>query len=665
MLENLRKQGASIVIYAVFGILIAVFVINFGAQSVGTSQGCRSSESETVATVDGRDVGMQGWRWTANYLSAILRVPKEERAEDALELLIRREILVREAESRGLSVSDNLIDENIKAGRLYFMGQVVDGRMLYFEKDEKSDARYFSYDALMNLSRTVGLSLAAFKEQQRKETLAAMMTQILVGEGRASKEEARTRYLSENTKVSFDVASFSPEAYGAALTIADADVAKWMEAHDADVKKQYDADKKQLYTGRKPEVHVREIYIPKPAAPDDNGAGAGSGSGSAGGSGSGSASGSAAPAPAPAAAPKDDGPAKLAAAKAAIEAKKETFAEAASKLDFNDVQRSRGGDVGWRTIGTLALGDPKLDAAVSALAPGKVSDVITTDDGHYLLTVEDKREGDLGYDQVKREIATALARKAWGDEAAKRAALAALDAAKGGKALRDQFPLGMNPGDKMRLQQEMQQRELERMQKDSGSTGMLSVEGPDVPAVWGADDAKTPVGAPATVPAPTPTEIKATTEPLPTIGKVDIETIPFTGVTRTSDPYGFHPTAELKTALFDQLAEGKVADHVFLIDGQYAVVQLIKKTVATPADFEKKADTAVADLSRERGFRLLTGFLHDRCFALKKDDKISFEASLVTHVDDTTQKKTMSYSPCQSLATEDDITPEAVAPPAQ
>ena len=654
MLENLRKQGASIVIYAVFGILIAVFVINFGAQSVGTSQGCRTSDAETVATIDGRDVGMPGWRWTANYLSAILRVPKEERAEDALELLIRREILVREAESRGLSVSDNLIDENLKNGRLYFMGQVVDGKMLYFEPDEKHpEQRYFSYDALANLSRTVGLSLAAFKEQQRKETLAAMMTQILIGEGRASKEEARTRYLAENTKVSFDVVSFSPETYGAALTINDADVVKWMEAHDADVKKQYDADKKQLYTGRKPEVHVREIYIPKPQAPADNGAGAGSGS--AAGSGSGSGSGSAAPAPA--AAPKDDGPAKLAAAKAAIEAKKETFAEAASKLDYTDTQRARGGDVGWRTIGTLALGDPKLDAAASALKPGAVSDVITTDDGHYLLTIEDKREGDLSYDQVKREIATALARKAWGDEAAKRAALDALDAAKGGKALRDQFPLGMNPGDKMRLQQEMQQRELERMQKDNGSTGMLSIEGPDVPAVWGADDAKAPVGAPATAPA----EIKASTEPLPPIGKVDVETIPFTGVTRTTDPYGFHPTPELKAALFDQLADGKVLDHVVLLDGQYTVVQLIKKTVATPADFEKKADTAVADLSRERGVRLLTGFLHDRCFALKKSDKIRFEAELVTHVDDATQKKTMSYSPCQSLATEDDLQPAPAA----
>ena len=53
--------------------------------------------------------------------------------------------------------------------------------------------------------------------------------------------------------------------------------------------------------------------------------------------------------------------------------------------------------------------------------------VITTDKGAYLVMAEDKREGDLSFDQVKREIAKELARDTWGKEAAKRAAIAALD----------------------------------------------------------------------------------------------------------------------------------------------------------------------------------------------------------------------------------------------
>src|SRR5205807_1395881 len=225
----LRKQGESIIIYAVFGILIAVFVINFGAQSVGTSQGCRSSSSESVATVDGRDVGMPGWRWASNFFGQFEKVPKEVRAEKTMEWLIVREILVREAESRGLSVSEDLVNENLKIGRLSFEGQTFDGRGLYFMKNAKGDL-YFDYDnGLAQFARAVGLTTVnALKEQQREETLAAMMTQIMIGEGRASKEEARTRYLAENNKVSFDIAQFSPETYGAALTIGDADVTRWL-----------------------------------------------------------------------------------------------------------------------------------------------------------------------------------------------------------------------------------------------------------------------------------------------------------------------------------------------------------------------------------------------------------------------------------------------------
>lgn len=648
MLEEQRKRGASIIIYALFGTLIAVFVINFGAQSVGTSEGCRSSSSERVATVDGHDVGTTGWHWAGNFLSNFERgVSKDQRAATALEWLIVREILVQEAESRGLDVDDKLVDANLVTGKLYFQGQVQEPLKDYFiakdgtfindpDKIPPAKRREDDPPGLVALVRQVGLSMGSFKEQQRKETLAAMMIQMIMGEPRASKDEAFNRFVFENTKVAFDVVAFSPDTYGAALQISDADVARWMGAHEAEIKAQFDKDQKQLYTGRKPEVHVREIFIPKPTPPED----AGSGSGSA----------SAAPAP------KDDGADKLAAAKTSIEAKKETFADAAKRLDFNEGQRARGGDVGWRTLDSLALGDPKLDDAVRGLKPGAVSDVVTTDDGHYLLTVEDKREGNLAYDTVKREIATTLARKAWGDEAAKRAALAALDQTKQGKKLRDLFPVGRSPEEKQRIQQEMQMRELERLQQQNGQSGRIEWESPDVPAVWGADDQKAPAGGSAAAPA-APVEIKATAEALPTIGEVKPEVIPYTGMRRTGGSIGFTPSPEITTALFDQLGDGQVAPKVFLDDGQYVVIQLVKKDAAQVDTFEKRADDAVADLVRERGIRLLTTWLHDRCHALYKDGKITFEAALVSRSDETGKAMPTTYRPCQSLDTEDDLPP--------
>ena len=53
MLENMRKQGASLFVWIIFGILIAMFVVSFGPQSVGSSQGCSGGGGKTTALVVG------------------------------------------------------------------------------------------------------------------------------------------------------------------------------------------------------------------------------------------------------------------------------------------------------------------------------------------------------------------------------------------------------------------------------------------------------------------------------------------------------------------------------------------------------------------------------------------------------------------------------------
>jgi hypothetical protein len=54
MLENTRKQGASVILYAIFGVLIAAFILGINPGSSGDS-GCRPA-SNTWLTVDGRKV---------------------------------------------------------------------------------------------------------------------------------------------------------------------------------------------------------------------------------------------------------------------------------------------------------------------------------------------------------------------------------------------------------------------------------------------------------------------------------------------------------------------------------------------------------------------------------------------------------------------------------
>src|SRR5690349_20348713 len=120
MLEDTRKRGATIAIYVIFGILIAVFVINFGPNGGGRkSKGSCSLRSADVSrlTVDGNHYGMTSWQWALNTLTGADNgqqgIQKKIRAMDSL---VKRELLAIEAEHRGLVVSDDVVDEKLKRG---------------------------------------------------------------------------------------------------------------------------------------------------------------------------------------------------------------------------------------------------------------------------------------------------------------------------------------------------------------------------------------------------------------------------------------------------------------------------------------------------------------------------------------------------------------------
>src|SRR5436190_2070576 len=109
MLEDTRKRGATIAIYVIFGILIAVFIINFGPNGGGRkSKGGCSLRSADVSrlTLDGNHDGMTSWQWSLNTLSGSENgqqgIQRKIRAMDAL---VKRELLAMEADRRGLVVS--------------------------------------------------------------------------------------------------------------------------------------------------------------------------------------------------------------------------------------------------------------------------------------------------------------------------------------------------------------------------------------------------------------------------------------------------------------------------------------------------------------------------------------------------------------------------------
>ena len=621
MLENMRKSGASVFVWVIFAILIAVFVINFGPQGNGSSQGCGGGSSRTALVVGDSEVDDSAMRLTVNITGATRQIPDEILTEFALDTLIKRELLAQEAERRGLRVPEGLLDRVISQGEMHVGGEVIPvGRQIYFKDG------VFDYKVFKRFLQGWGMSVNTYKRLMEREVLASTMARIVEGSVPVSREEALAQYIASRTMVTFDAVRFDPRRYADALLLTDADIDRWVAAHEAEVKATFS---EALYKGKK-QIHVRRIKLDKL---DD---------------------GETPPGAAPGAPVVDPATAKLEALRAEIVAGKKTFVDAARASDLDDVVRARGGDWGWYDEGATTLPEPVLNDAVKALEKGKVSEVVEGSDGFYLLTVDDRREGDLTFDQVKRELGEKLARAAWGKEAAKRAALATLEQARAGagKNLRDLYP--------------------------TEKTGAIVVESEDVPVAWTQDEPAAPATgsgaapapatgaapAPATGAAPAPATapaagdaVKASDEVLPKLGTIDPPTVetfgPFSRGGRT--PIG--ESAELSRALFDELTAGMIAPKVFEVretktapSPKYVVVQLANKQMADVAEFEKMADTYVSEIGRRRGRELLQSWLAERCTALASKGKIKPATELLRRRDDKGNLVVVPYQPCFTMA---------------
>src|SRR5437016_2593449 len=103
MLENLRRQGASIFVYLIFCLLILIFIINFRpGQSRSEDNGC-SGANNLIVSVEGGDVTQTAYHIA--YSNPYNRGTGKQRAWVALEMLIRRELLADEASNHALLVN--------------------------------------------------------------------------------------------------------------------------------------------------------------------------------------------------------------------------------------------------------------------------------------------------------------------------------------------------------------------------------------------------------------------------------------------------------------------------------------------------------------------------------------------------------------------------------
>jgi parvulin-like peptidyl-prolyl isomerase len=648
MLENMRRQGASIFVYLIFCLLIVIFVINFGPQrGNGAEGGCRGT-SNLVISVNNQEPTQAAYHiaYAANEGTG------KQKTWVAMEMLIRREILAQEAESRGLMVTNDGVQEEVKKGWFFLAGQRMKIPHIFNEDGIWNLNAFHSWVAQLNVSKN------AYLGEQERSMQAWMMAKILEDSVIVSKEEALNDFLFEGNTATYDVVAFKPETYRSALKITDADVDRFLASHADDVQARYKADER-TYKGVKPQIFLRQIFIEKPAA-------AGS------------------------AAPADDGKAKLEAARTAIGTSKEKFMEQAKTLNTDEGAKNAGGELGWRPIDN-ALGDKALSDAVKTLKPGEMTPVITTDKGAYLIMAEDKREGDLSFDQVKREIAKELARDTWGKEAAKRAALAALEHAKaspagftldsmyehdkteapGGGGLEQviqqiQNDPNLSPEEKQKRMQQILQLLQQQQGGGEGPSGSLEIESKDIPAGWyadanGAGGSSAPAagsaagsagsgGGSAAAPAAPAGPVTASTDQLPAMADVAKAHVNrFGPAPRSSSMPGLGKSKEAIAAVFDELEPGQLASQIYEADGNFILIQSVARAKPNVADFDKDADRRVSELRESRAHEFLNGWLKHRCEELAKDGKIRPNAELIAEHDDQGKLLPTQYHPCISF----------------
>lgn len=404
MLEQMRKSSQSLLIYVLFGIVIAVFIINFGPQSQRGS-GCEGSMGgdESAARVGGETVSSQAYNYAFRLMGGgnqPVQFLKLRRFKEAvMDRLIERELLATEAERLGFSVSEDDVHKLLLDAKIVGLG--VPHSIPRIQKDG-----VFNYDQFKNFALyELGLSPERFVEQQQRELLATHVRDLMRASIKVSPEEVKTTFEAKNRQINLEYVRFPSRKFEGEVEPTAAELAAYIQANEAKLKETF-GQRKAMYTDVPAEVRVRELVL-KTVAPADEAA-----------------------------------TRKRAIAIAARVAKGEPFTKLARELSEDEDGRARGGDLGWKRKGSLGLSDDD-EKTVMAAAAGTVVGPFKKGETLALFVTSGSRQGTLSFDAVKSEMAEERIRQEKSVGIAKQHAEDALAAAKadgGGKTLKELFP---------------------------------------------------------------------------------------------------------------------------------------------------------------------------------------------------------------------------------
>jgi peptidyl-prolyl cis-trans isomerase D len=407
MLEQMRQQSRSLLIYVLFGIVIAVFIINFGPQSPGGCNKGRAVQSSIEgARVKGHLLSRQDYMYGMMMVGAQNIPPQRARMmrlhETIMDMLIDREIMASEAERAGFRVTEEEVEDFISESKLIGLGR--EQKATVFEKDG-----VFSDESFGKFVRNqFGMTPRSFIEQQRRELLANRMRESLRAGVAVSPVEVKDDWTRQADQVNVEYLRFPVRRYENDIEVKAEELAKYAAANEEALKKLYDERKAALYEKQPKQRHLRQILVKlKADAPE---------------------------ADVTAAQKKADG-------LAARIRKGEVFAKVAKSASEDERTKGRGGDLGWQRVGGTMF-DPDVEAKVTAAKDGELVGPVKTASGFVLVLAEATREGTIEFTAAKLELAESKLREEKSKAMAKAEADAALAKIKTSpdKSLKDLYP---------------------------------------------------------------------------------------------------------------------------------------------------------------------------------------------------------------------------------
>lgn len=383
MLNFMRRNANSWVMIFLFGIIVFVFVVNFGPWAGNNMQGIPHA-----AVVNNVPIPMSDFR-TA-YASQFARIkqfrPDYDQAaaeKDGLKQLVIDQLINRELLSQAGAKS------HLKVGAVTLATELKE-RVF-------GDEPFNKEEYARRINAFFQTSIADFEKQVAKEMVAQNMNEILATTVYISDDEVKREFVDQNTKVAVDFVKVDPMAFTASAVSPE--TIKAFQEKNADKISAYYNENISKFV-KEAEIKASHILVKRPA---------------------------------------NAGEAELKAAKDKAQKildrlkNNEDFAEVAKAESDDTGSKATGGDLGFFTAGMMV---EEFSNAAFALKPGELSGIVESPFGfHIIKQTESRPKTEKKLEDASLEIAENLLKKQEQDQKAKTVANEALAQLKSGAAV--------------------------------------------------------------------------------------------------------------------------------------------------------------------------------------------------------------------------------------